>query len=129
MTLLSLVVEWQGQQRLCLPRRVQRNKVKTLRIAILERADYDHRGGNSRWTASYMRMKNLDEMADNFVEDMMAFSDNYSDREYIETLAENAGSTLRWVEEKGVDFDYLPTMFLTASKPRLLTRWRWSCHR
>ena len=58
--------------------------------------------------------------ADNFVEDMMAFSDNYSDREYIETLAANAGSTLRWVEEKGVDFDYLPTMFLTASKPRLL---------
>jgi tricarballylate dehydrogenase len=93
---------------------------KKVRIAILERADFDHRGGNSRWTASYMRMKNLDEVADNFVEDMMAFSDNYSDRMYIETLAENAGSTLRWVEEKGVAFDYLPTMFLTSSKPRLL---------
>ncbi len=93
---------------------------KNLKIAILERADYDHRGGNSRWTASYMRMKNLDEVADNFVEDMMAFSDNYSDREYIETLAANAGSTLRWVQEKGVDFDYLPTMFLTSSRPRLL---------
>lgn len=93
---------------------------KNLKIAILERADYDHRGGNSRWTASYMRMKNLDEVADNFVEDMLAFSDNYSDREYIETLAKEAGSTLRWVEEKGVEFDYLPTMFLTASRPRLL---------
>jgi len=91
-----------------------------LKIAILERADYDHRGGNSRWTASYMRMKNLDEIADNFVEDMLTFSDNYSDRAYIETLAQNAGSTLRWVQEKGVDFDYLPTMFLTASRPRLL---------
>ncbi len=65
-------------------------------------------------------MKNLDETADNFVEDMMAFSDNYSDRKYIEKPFSNAGSTLRWVEEKGVDFDYLPTMFLTASKPRLL---------
>ena len=65
-------------------------------------------------------MKNIDEIADNFVEDMMAFSDNYSDRKYIETLAENAGSTLRWVEEKGVGFDYLPTMFLTSNKPRLL---------
>ncbi|MGF6951055.1 tricarballylate dehydrogenase [Neobacillus sp. B4I6] len=93
---------------------------KNLKIAILERADYDHRGGNSRWTASYMRMKNLDEVADNFVEDMLAFSDNYSDREYIETLAKDAGSTLRWVQEKGVEFDYLPTMFLTASRPRLL---------
>lgn len=93
---------------------------KDMKIAILERADYDHRGGNSRWTASYMRMKNIDEVADNFVEDMMAFSDHYSDRQYIETLAQNAGSTLRWVQEKGVDFDYLPTMFLTSSKPRLL---------
>ncbi len=93
---------------------------KKLKIAILERANYDNRGGNSRWTASYMRMKNLDEVADNFVEDMMVFSDNYSDREYIETLAENAGSTLRWVEEQGVDFDYLPTMFLTSARPRLL---------
>jgi tricarballylate dehydrogenase len=93
---------------------------RNLRIAILERTDYDHRGGNSRWTASYMRMKNIDEIADNFVEDMMAFSDHFSDREYIETLADNAGSTLRWVEEKGVEFDYLPTMFLTASRPRLL---------
>jgi tricarballylate dehydrogenase len=93
---------------------------KSLKIAILERTDYEHRGGNSRWTASYMRMKNLDETADNFVEDMLAFSDHYADRDYIQTLAENAGSTLRWVEEKGVEFDYLPTMFLTSSKPRLL---------
>ena len=67
---------------------------KNLKIAILERSDFDHRGGNSRWTASYMRMKNIDEIADNFVDDMMAFSDHYSDRKYIETLAENAGSTL-----------------------------------
>ena len=93
---------------------------KTFKNCYIRTSDFDHRGGNSRWTASYMRMKNIDEIADNFVEDMMAFSDHYSDREYIETLAENAGSTLRWVEEKGVEFDYLPTMFLTSSKPRLL---------
>ena len=67
-----------------------------------------------------MRMKYIDEVADNFVEDMMSFSDNYSDRKYIETLAENAGPTLRWVQKNGVDFDYLPTMFLTSTRPRLL---------
>ena len=93
---------------------------ENLRIAILERANFDNRGGNSRWTAAYMRMENIDEPADHFVEDMMGFSNNYSDRQYIETLAQDAGATLRWVEEKGVEFDYLPTMFLTASKPRLL---------
>jgi glycine/D-amino acid oxidase-like deaminating enzyme len=37
---------------------------KRLKIAILERSDFDHRGGNSRWTASYMRMKNIDEIAE-----------------------------------------------------------------
>ncbi|MFJ8235148.1 FAD-binding protein [Ureibacillus sp. NPDC094379] len=93
---------------------------ENLKIAILERADFDNRGGNTRWTAGYMRMKSIDEPADNFVEDMMAFSDNYGDRAYIETLHANAGSTLRWVQSKGVDFDFLPTMFLTSSKPRLL---------
>ena len=65
-------------------------------------------------------MKNIDEPADNFVDDMMAFSDHYSDRKYIETLAENAGSTLRWVQQNGVEFDYLPTMFITSNRPRLL---------
>lgn len=91
-----------------------------LKIVILERADFDNRGGNSRWTASYMRMTDIDTPAPNFVEDMLAFSDHYGDRVYIETLHEQAGSTLRWVESKGVSFDYLPTMFLTSSKPRLL---------
>ncbi|MGE7121599.1 FAD-dependent oxidoreductase [Peribacillus sp. NPDC046944] len=93
---------------------------KKLKIAILERSDFDHRGGNSRWTASYMRMKNLNEVADNFVEDMLAFSDNFSDLRYVETLAQEAGPTLQWLNQHGVEFDYLPTMFLTSNKPRLL---------
>ena len=91
-----------------------------LNIAIIERANFENRGGNTRWTAAYMRMETIDEPAPNFKEDMLAFSDNYSDLKYIETLYDNAGSTLRWVESKGVGFDYLPTMFLTAAKPRLL---------
>lgn len=93
---------------------------KELKVAILERAPFDQRGGNSRWTAAYMRMENIDTPAENLVEDMLNFSDHYSDRAYIETLAKDAGPTLRWVESKGVEFDYLPTMFLTAAKPRLL---------
>lgn len=91
-----------------------------LNIAILERSKFEERGGNSRWTAAYMRMKSANEIADNFVDDMLKFSDNYSDRKYIEKLAENAAPTLQWLQEKGVEFDYLPTMFITSSKPRLL---------
>ncbi|WP_411747553.1 FAD-binding protein, partial [Psychrobacillus psychrotolerans] len=91
-----------------------------IKIAILERASFEERGGNTRWTAAYMRMENIDNPAPNFIEDMLKFSDYYADEQYIRILHENAGSTLRWVESKGVDFDFLPTMFLTASKPRLL---------
>ncbi len=91
-----------------------------LSIAILERAPFEKRGGNTRWTAAYMRMENIDTPAPNLVEDMMEFSDHSISREYAETLQNEAGPTLRWVESKGVDFDFLPTMFLTASRPRLL---------
>ena len=93
---------------------------ENLTIAILERAPFEQRGGNTRWTAAYMRMENIDKPADGMVEDMVAFSDSFIDRAYAETLRDEAGETLRWVESKGVDFDFLPTMFLTASKPRLL---------
>ncbi|MER2107037.1 MAG: FAD-binding protein [Solibacillus sp.] len=93
---------------------------EALSIAILERAPFDKRGGNTRWTAAYMRMENIDTPAVNFVEDMLKFSDHYIDREYAETLQREAGETLRWVESKGVEFDFLPTMFLTSAKPRLL---------
>ena len=89
-------------------------------IAILERAPFEKRGGNTRWTAAYMRMENIDTPAPNFVEDMLNFSDQAMGREYAETLQNEAGPTLRWVESKGVEFDFLPTMFLTASRPRLL---------
>lgn len=93
---------------------------ENLTIAILERATFEQRGGNTRWTAAYMRMENIDKPADGIVEDMVTFSDSFMDRAYAETLRDEAGETLRWVESKGVDFDFLPTMFLTASKPRLL---------
>jgi len=89
-------------------------------IAILERAPFEQRGGNTRWTAAYMRMESIDQPAPNFVEDVVGFSEGFMDRAYAETLREEAGETLRWVESKGVEFDFLPTMFLTASKPRLL---------
>ncbi|MGE7601602.1 FAD-dependent oxidoreductase [Peribacillus sp. NPDC097675] len=93
---------------------------QTLSIAILERAPFEKRGGNTRWTAAYMRMENIDTPAPNLVGDMRDFSDNLIDLEYAETLEKEAGPTLRWVESKGVEFDFLPTMFLTASRPRLL---------
>jgi tricarballylate dehydrogenase len=89
-------------------------------IAVLERAPKEERGGNTRWTGAYLRLKDTSTVADRFVEDMLEFSDGLSDERYIRTLAEKAPETISWIQDKGVQFDYLPTIFLTLKEPRLL---------
>jgi len=91
-----------------------------LAIAVLERAPREERGGNTRWTGSYMRLKNENTPAEGFVEDMLAFSKGKSDERYVRTLAEKAPETISWLKSKGVEFGYLPTIFLTMKQPRLL---------
>ncbi|WP_138416315.1 FAD-binding protein [Aquibacillus sediminis] len=93
---------------------------KFLNIVVLERTSYENRGGNSRDTAAYLRMEDETKVADNFVEEMLEFSGGRSDEAYIRTLSEKAGETIAWVKDKGVEFDYLPTLFLTSNRPRLL---------
>jgi tricarballylate dehydrogenase len=48
-------------------------------IAVLERAPKVERGGNTRWTGAYLRLKDTSTVADRFVEDMLEFSDGLSD--------------------------------------------------
>lgn len=91
-----------------------------LRIVVLERARASERGGNSRWTAAYLRMTDIDTPAPGFVEDLVGNGQGHVRREYAERLAAEAGPTLRWVQSKGVEFGELPTIFLTQARPRLL---------
>jgi tricarballylate dehydrogenase len=92
----------------------------TLRIVVLERAAADERGGNSRWTAAYLRMADIDTPAPGFVDDLVANGAGHVTREYAERLAGEAPSTLHWLADKGVEFGELPTIFLTQARPRLL---------
>lgn len=114
------------------------------RVAILERATAKETGGNTRYTEAYLRMKTLDEVADNLadplVEDFMGHPDpgvhaemgedwdrrnpllrasHVIDLDYVATFEEQAGPTLRWLEGHGISFGQLPTLFLTVST----TRW------
>jgi tricarballylate dehydrogenase len=91
---------------------------RPLRIAILERTGPDLRGGNSRWTAAYLRMTDIDTPAAGFVEDLMVQAG--VGEAYAQRLASEAGPTLRWLEALGVEFGELPTIFLTQARPRLL---------
>jgi tricarballylate dehydrogenase len=92
----------------------------SLRIVVLERCGPDERGGNSRWTAAYLRMTDVDTPALGFVDDLVANGGGQVRRDYAELLAREAGPTLRWLASKGIEFGELPTIFLTQARPRLL---------
>jgi tricarballylate dehydrogenase len=114
------------------------------RVALLERATEAERGGNTRYTEAFLRMKSLDEPADGLEETLLADFMGYPDPELVaqfvrdparrppplrghhvvdpdvvETFARDAGPTLRWLTTHGVRFDRLPTPFPTTSTTRM----------
>src|SRR6266403_1455022 len=115
------------------------------RVVIVERASRDERGGQSRYTEAYLRMKSETAVTDDFETHIAENSCGYVDPalmaetgdawetssaasrglasmrpEVIQTLADEAAPTIAWLKGFGVRFDFLPTQFLTKSQPRLL---------
>lgn len=115
------------------------------RVTVVERAAEGEHGGNTRYTEAYLRMKSMDEVADDFVDHFMANAGGYTDpsieqemvRDYddwsplarsqssvdteiLGAFVQHAGPTLRWLEQAGLRFDFLPTAFITTTTTRLL---------
>lgn len=115
------------------------------RVVVLERAPREERGGQSRYTEAYLRMKSESEVTDDFETHLAENSSGYVDPDligesarppgeraayanalsiaepgFIATFADQAGPTIAWLKGFGLRFDFLPTQFLTASQPRLL---------
>jgi tricarballylate dehydrogenase len=115
------------------------------RVTVLERAPKEERGGQTRYTEAYLRMKSETEVTDDFEEMFAANAGGYldpslvhlasgprenwppqlkalgfADPEVVSAFAEAAGPTVQWLKTLGVRFDFLPTQFLTRSQPRLL---------
>ena len=114
-------------------------------VTVLERAPREERGGQTRYTEAYFRMKSEDEVTDDFeshlAENASGYLDpslvhvtaepranwpavvkslSFNDPELISTFADAAGPTVQWLKQFGLRFDFLPTQFLTKSQPRLL---------
>ena len=114
-------------------------------VALLERAPIEERGGNTRYTDAYLRMKSETEVTDDFethlAENGGGYLDpelikhtteayeqwpaivktlSFADPELIAAFANACGPTVQWLKTFGVKFDFLPTQFLTKSQPRLL---------
>ena len=115
------------------------------RVALVERATQEERGGQSRYTEAYLRMKSETQVSDDFETHIAENCTGYIDPvllaetadslessstasrglaamapDVIQTLADEAGPTISWLKQFGVRFDFLPTQFLTKSQPRLL---------
>lgn len=113
-------------------------------VLVLERAPREERGGNTRYTEAFLRMKSESEVAHDFEDmflnnsgwypDPLLVADTAQDREnwpglvramamtdaeIIATFAENAGPTLAWLRERGIRFEMAETPFLTTSTSRL----------
>ena len=114
------------------------------KVAVLERAPFEERGGNTRWTEAFLRMKNENEVSDDFEEHFMANSGyhldpslvqeaagpyedrssivkslSFTDPEIIATLAAEAGPTLRWLKQFGITYSDMPTYLITQSTTRI----------
>ena len=114
------------------------------RVIVLERAPEDERGGNTRYTGAWLRMKSVDEVSDDFIEHFAANAGGYLDPslvhltakdrdnwppnlralsfaapEVVATFAEAAPPTLRWLQSLGVRFEKLEVPFLTSVQPRM----------
>ena len=114
------------------------------RVVVLERAPIDERGGNTRYTGAWLRMKSVDEVSDDFSEHFAVNAGGYldpslvhltakdrenwpptlramsfADPEVVATFAEEAPRTLKWLQGFGVRFEKLEVPFLTAVQPRM----------
>ena len=114
-------------------------------VAVLERAPREERGGQSRFTEAYLRMKSHTEVTDDFETHLAENGAGYvdpdliadagrpreswsplvrplsiADPDLIERFAAAVPETVAWMQGFGVRFDFLPTQFLTKSQPRLL---------
>lgn len=99
------------------------------RVCVIERAPEEEAGGCTRNTEAYMRMKNENELADDFDEEMAAVASantdphlvaemsrpeaewpsvvramNVTDPNYLETFSDNAVPTIHWLKSMGVRF-------------------------
>ena len=114
------------------------------KVALLERAPREERGGNTRYTESFWRMRSHDAVSEDFWDrfaenagghlDPAVIADSakpydawprllrglgFVDPELVAALAEGAGPTLRWLTGFGVSFDFLPNYFITESTTRM----------
>lgn len=81
------------------------------RIAVLERATKEGRGGATRWTSAWFRITGDRRLDPAFVGQMEAVSKGLADLTYCRTLEREVGATLDFLEANGVELIYFKQPF------------------
>lgn len=114
------------------------------KVAVLERSVRDERGGNSRYTDAWMRMKSEESVSDDFFDRLSGAAHGaippeflkestldyenwhpqlkawpFTDPELIATFAESAPSSIAWLKKHGVKFTYNSVMLLQGGLTHL----------
>lgn len=84
---------------------------RTPRIAIVERASREERGGATRWTSSWFRITEDRRLDPAFVPRMREVCGGRADLEYCTTLEREVTRTLAFLERQGVELTYFKQPF------------------
>ncbi|TVT51587.1 FAD-dependent oxidoreductase [Amycolatopsis rhizosphaerae] len=89
------------------------------RVVLVDRASPGEAGGNTRWTSAYLRLDDVYEPGESFVEEVVAFSGGRTPSRYVEALVERLPETMEWIQGHGARFRRFPTYFINSNRPRL----------
>ncbi|MFZ1989817.1 MAG: FAD-binding protein [Alphaproteobacteria bacterium] len=84
---------------------------RVARIAVLERATKENRGGATRWTSSWFRITEDRRLDPNFVAQMQSVSGGLADLDYCRTLEREVTETLNFLELNNVELTYFKQPF------------------
>ncbi|HUN26240.1 MAG TPA: FAD-binding protein [Steroidobacteraceae bacterium] len=84
---------------------------RTARIAVVERARRDERGGATRWTSAWLRITEDRRLDPAFLARMHEVSGGLADLEYCRTLEREVTETLAFLERHGVELTYFKQPF------------------
>ena len=90
---------------------VAKEQGRRSRVAVLERASREGRGGATRWTSAWFRITADRQLDPAFPGLMESVSNGLSDQEYCRTLAEQVSTTLDFLEHNDVEIIYFQQPF------------------
>ena len=86
---------------------------RTARIAVLERAPKEERGGATRYTTARFRIDDDNNLDPTFV-DTVAATHRDADLDYFRTLERETPESIRFIEERGVELIHYPLGLATG---------------